>query len=73
MGKQKVPWWQQPRLAEVVRRIRGADSQETFTRQHLKGVRIATLSRWENGHSEPSPVFRDILEQLARRRRVSLK
>ena len=66
----KIQWWSQPRCAEVVRRIRGRDSQETFAR--VLGVRIAALSRWENGHTTPTPVYRRLLEDAARRRKVRL-
>ena len=64
-------WWMQPQCAEIVRRIRGDDSQEVFAQ--LIGVRIPSLSRWENGHTTPSPAYRRMLAAAARNRNIQLE
>lgn len=67
----KMPWWEQPRCAEIIRRVRGKDSQEAFA-EMLGLARPQSLSRWENGHSAPSRMVRQRIEEVARMRGVRL-
>ena len=41
-------------------------TQEQFA--HEIAVTVATVNRWENGHTEPSNLALRMIEQLARRR-----
>ena len=68
--KKSLPWGSAEFYSAAVREIRGGDSQEAFAR--TLGVRIATLSRWENKHCVPSPIMRQALESLAHERKVRL-
>lgn len=67
----KSPWWEQPRCAEFVRRVRGKDSQEAFA-QLIGLARAPSISRWENGHASPSRMVRQRIEEVARQRGVRL-
>lgn len=55
----------------TVRRIRGEQRQADFAA--AVGASDGTVvSRWENGHSPPSPVFTRALIRLAKARGVAL-
>lgn len=51
--------------AERIKALRAARAwtEEDFARQ--LGVRVGTVSRWENGHAAPSRLARQSLEKLA--------
>lgn len=46
----------QPEIGQLVRELRYLTqlTQEEFA--HLLGVSYPTVSRWENGHAQPSPL-----------------
>ncbi len=51
-------------IGEMIRRLR---QQMGLTQEKLAaqlGVSFSTLNRWENGHTQPSPLARKRLEQL---------
>ncbi|MBD2039088.1 helix-turn-helix domain-containing protein [Microcoleus sp. FACHB-672] len=55
----------QPELGNLMRqlRINAGLTQEQFAAK--LGVSFSTLNRWENGHSTPSPLAMQIIEQQA--------
>ncbi|MGQ4648173.1 helix-turn-helix domain-containing protein [Lyngbya aestuarii] len=57
----------QPEVGRLVRELREATdlTQEKFAA--LLGVTYPTISRWENGHTEPSPLAIQKIEVQLRR------
>jgi DNA-binding transcriptional regulator YiaG len=56
----------------LIRRIREATglSQVAFAKR--LGCTVVQVSRWENGHAVPSPVFTEKLRSMGQRRGVSV-
>lgn len=65
-----MQWWKRPDASTLIRAIRGKESQSAFSRR--LSCTQAQLSRWETGKATPSPVFRLLLEEVARQRKVRL-
>jgi putative transcriptional regulator len=57
----------QPEIASLVRELRQRLelSQEQLAAQ--LGVSYLTVSRWENGHTNPSPMAQKLLENLVQK------
>ena len=53
-----------------IRAIRGADPQPAFAKR-LRCT-VVTVSRWENGHRVPSPVYEEKLRRMARSQGIEL-
>ncbi len=61
--KKKTPGWDAKRVRAL--RERFGDTQEGFAGR--VGVTFASINRWEQGHSKPSPLARRLLEGLERK------
>ena len=56
--------------ATQIRDIRGDDPQPVFAKR-LRCT-VVTVSRWENDHRIPSPVYEDKLRRLARSKGIAI-
>lgn len=58
----KISAMKQPQIGELIRSLR---SELKLTQQQLSvelGVVTPTVNRWENGHSQPSPMALKLIE-----------
>ena len=58
----------QPQIGKLIRKLRleVGLTQEQFAA--LLGVTYSTINRWENGHTTPSPLAMQKLEEMQQRR-----
>ncbi|MBD2616572.1 helix-turn-helix transcriptional regulator [Nostoc punctiforme FACHB-252] len=59
----------QPEIGKIIRDLRlvAGLTQEQFAA--TLGVTFSTINRWENGHSKPSPLAMDKIEELLKKMR----